>query len=191
MSVTRNLMRVTAVFAAALTVMSCNEANRSDSPVELIATNKANVLVLDLADSTCGASGLGTITLQSIIKRTNPTDTRFLDVALKSYRVTYQRTDGGKLIPQSFVRSISGLVTSGGTSQLNDFLIFEPGSTRQAPFAALLPQNGGIDPETGKRSVTMEIIVDVFGETLSGQNVSARTRIPLTFCFGCGCIKST
>ncbi|HVT04312.1 MAG TPA: hypothetical protein VHL58_13170 [Thermoanaerobaculia bacterium] len=191
MRVTLNLIRATAVVAAALTALSCNEANRGASPVELVATNHANILVLDFADSTCGSGGLGTITLRSIIKRTNPTDVRFLDVKLKSYRVTYQRTDGGKLIPQSFVRSISGIIGAGQTALLNDFLIFEPGAFSQAPFAALLPQNGGIDPETGKRTVTMEIIVDVFGETLAGDDVSARTRIPLTFCDGCGCVKAS
>lgn len=183
-------IQVTAVLAAALTVLSCNEANRGAAPVELIATSLSKVLVLDLADPTCGADGLGTITLRSIIKRTDPTDIRFLDIKLKSYRVTYQRTDGGKLIPQSFVRSISGIVAAGNTAALNDFLIFEPGSTSQAPFAALRPQNGGIDPETGKRTVTLEIVVDIFGETLAGDDVSARTRLPLTFCVGCGCLRS-
>jgi len=55
----------------------------------------------------------------------------------------------------------------------------------QAPFAALLPQNGGRDPETGLRFVKMDVIIDVFGETVSGEDVSARASAPFTFCAGC------
>jgi hypothetical protein len=184
---------VIAIAMIAFNTLSCSgDLNKGDSPVELIATTKADVLVLDLSDSNCGKNGLGTTTLRSIIKRKDPTDTRFLDVQLKSYRVSYVRTDGGTLVPQSFVRTISGTVTAGGAgSSLSDLLIFEPGAFLEAPFAALLAQNGGRDPETGKGTVTLDIIVDVFGETISGQNVSARTRWPLTVCVGCGCIQQT
>ena len=61
-----------------------------------------------------------------------------------------------------------------------------PGAFDQAPFAALLPQNGSRDPETGKPFVQMDIIIEVFGETLAGERVSGSARSPLTFCFHCG-----
>ena len=56
----------------------------------------------------------------------------------------------------------------------------------QAPFAALLPQNGGIDPETGKPIITMDVILTFFGQTLAGERVSGNTRLTLDFCFSCG-----
>jgi len=101
--------------------------------------------------------------------------------------VSYVRTDGGKVVPPSFVRSISALLTAGGGIQtVSNFIVFDAGAFSQAPFPALLTQNGGVDPETGRRSVQMDVIVEVFGQTLAGENVSGSTRFPLTFCFDCG-----
>jgi hypothetical protein len=166
----------------AIAVMSCSEVNRETAPVDLIATIQQDTQVFDLLNP---PPSLGTITLRSLVKRTDVTDTRFLDVQLKSYRVSYLRTDGGKTVPQPFVRATSGLIAPGGTQTLNSFVVFDPGALSQAPFAALLPQNGGIDPETGQRILKLDVIIDVFGETLAGDDVSARARMPLTFCAGC------
>jgi hypothetical protein len=87
------------------------------------------------------------------------------------------------------VRSISSLVTVGGGAQpLTSFLAFEPTALNQAPFAALLPQNGGRDPETGRSIVTMDLILEVFGQTLAGEAVAGSTRMTVDFCIQCnGC----
>jgi hypothetical protein len=171
---------------AALSLSGCKEGANDPSPVELVATINQELHVLDFADADCGE--VGTVTLRNLIKRPDiASDPRFLDVRLTSYRVSYRRTDGGTQVPTAFMRTLSLLVPAGGTStDLGTFLLFEPNATSQAPFAALRPTNGGVDPETGKRSVTMEVIFDFFGETLSGENVSARARMELTFCQGCG-----
>jgi hypothetical protein len=171
----------------ALLVAGCSEINRTAAPVELIATNTQNVMVIDLLN--LPSESIGEITLRAITKRPAAEigDLRLLDVRLRSYRVTYRRTDGGTLVPQGFVRSISGIIpVNGGPTPIDDFLIVEGTAINQAPFAALLPQNGGRDPETGQTVVKMDAIVDIFGETLAGDAVSARTTIPLWFCAGCG-----
>jgi len=62
----------------------------------------------------------------------------------------------------------------------------EADALSQAPFAALQPQNGGRDAETGRPVVKLEVILEVFGETLAGDNVFDSTVFPLEFCFGCG-----
>jgi hypothetical protein len=172
---------------AALSLSGCNEGpGNSPAPVELVATIAQTLHVIDFADAECGQAG--TVTLRNLIKRTDVgTDQRFLDVRVTSYRVSYRRTDGGTQVPAPFMRTLSMLVPAGGgETTLGTFLIFEPGATSQAPFAALRPNNGGVDPETGKRNVSMEVIMDFFGETLSGEDVAARTRMELTFCQGCG-----
>ncbi|HEU5163691.1 MAG TPA: hypothetical protein VFV54_11130 [Thermoanaerobaculia bacterium] len=172
---------------AALSLSGCNEGPmRTASPVELVATIDQELHVLDFADADCGE--VGTVTLRNLIKRTDTeTDVRFLDVVVSSYRVSYRRTDGGTQVPAPFVRTLSMLIPAGGNgTDLGSFLLFEPGAVNQAPFAALRPSNGGVDPETGKRNVTMEVIFDFFGKTLSGDDVSARARMELTFCQGCG-----
>jgi hypothetical protein len=90
-------------------------------------------------------------------------------------------------VPAPFVRSVDLLVpVGGGATNLQSFVVFQADAVRQQPFAALLPQNGGRDPETGRPIVRMDVIMDFFGETLAGSNVSARTRFTLDFCFQCG-----
>jgi hypothetical protein len=162
---------------------ACSEANRSSAGVELIGTTDQDVLVIDLLNPPDTA--LGTILLQAI-QTGSTTDNRFLDVNLINYRVSYERTDGGTQVPQSFVRTTSGVIPVGGAAAaLNSFQIFTGEQLNQAPFVALLPQNGGRDPQTGQPIVKMNAVVDIFGETLSGKNVSTRVRIPLWFCAGC------
>ena len=99
------------------------------------------------------------------------------------------RTDGGHAVPAPFDRSIDFLITAGSTTSTILFHLADFGDTfNQAPFASLLPQNGGRDPETGKPFVQMDVILEVFGETLAGERVSGSARSPLTFCFHCnGC----
>jgi hypothetical protein len=181
----RKFFSLVLIGLSALVLGSCSDINSNTSPVELIATAKQDLQVLDLSDTTCGT--LGTIELKALVKNLKVTDTRFLDVKLERMRVSYQRTDGGKLIPQPFVQTISGLLpATGSATTLNDFFVFEVNAFTQAPFVALLPGNGGVDPETGNPFVKMDVIMEIFGQTLSGENVATSVRFPLTFCNDCG-----
>jgi len=172
--------------AAATLLLSCEGGlNRGDSPVELIATTIQAINQIDLTAPTCGS--LGTIQLEVRVKSSFTTDIRFLDVQLKNYRVSYVRTDGGTVAPAPFVRTVSGILGAGaGVSSSTVFFVFDPGALSRAPFVALLAQNGGIDPETGKRFIQLDVITEIFGETLSGQAVSATTREGYVICADCG-----
>lgn len=187
-------MRVTLVIAVAVVSLSCsNEFTGSASPVDLVVTNDQDLLVIDLAgnpspeNEACDRD-VGEIKIRAILKNPNPNvDQRFNDVRISRYRVSYVRTDGGTLVPAPFVRSIDLLVpATGETADLGRFVVLQSEAVLQQPFAALFPQNGGRDPETGRRVVRMDVIMDFFGETLSGTNVSGRTRFALDFCFDCG-----
>lgn len=187
-------MRVALMIVVASAAFSCsNEFTRSASPVELIVTNTQKFSQIDLAGN--GSSGntncdedLGSIAVEARLKSLGSTvDQRFNDVRITRYRVSYVRTDGGTQVPAPFVRSIDMLVAAGGASaNLSKFLILTGDAVTQAPFAALLPRNGGRDPETGRRVVRLDVIVELFGQTLAGTNVSGFTRFPIDFCFSCG-----
>jgi len=177
-----------------LALASCSDIARQNGPVQLIVTITQNISTIDLQGGAVGCDiSLGTVNLRSLFLQdptgTIPTDNRFNDIQLRSYRVTYVRTDGGHQVPQPFVQTISGTLETGSVaSTLNNFQAFVPGAFDQAPFAALLPQNGGRDPETNRPFVQMDIILEVFGETLAGERVSGSARMPVTFCFNCnGC----
>jgi hypothetical protein len=169
-------------------LVACSETNRNPAPVELIATANQEQFVFDLLDPNLSGH-IGTIQVRAVTKNTSstvPNDPRYLDVKLINYRVTYTRADGGTVVPASFVRTLSGIVAVGGTSQsLNDFFAFTTEALSQAPFIAILPNNGGVDPETGQNLVKLNVITDIFGETLSGQPVSARVVQSIWVCAGC------
>src|SRR5512133_3040146 len=131
---------------ALLGLASCgSDINESGAPVELVATFTQKVLVYDWAPDTGCTETVGGLNLKSVIKTTNE-DTRFLGVKLSTIRVTYKRTDGGTVVPPAYVQAMSGTIDAGSQGDLTGFLLFDPNALRQAPFAALLPQNGGRDP---------------------------------------------
>lgn len=193
----RNMKRIALAlmfFAATVVATSCNSINRETSPVKLIVTNNQALQQIDLAGGTGCDQSAATINLTSQIIQnaagTTPLiDTALDDITITSYQVTYTRTDGGKAIPQPFTRSISGLILVGGTSSLlTSFLAFDVNAVNQAPFASLLPANGGRDPETGQPFVKLDVVLTVFGQTVAGERVSGSTHVPLNFCFACnGC----
>jgi hypothetical protein len=188
----KSWMRVALILVVAASAFSCsNEFTSNAAPVELVATNTQNLQLIDLAgdppgDDTC-QQNLGTIELQAITK--NPVDGQnqtFNTVRVTRYRVSYVRTDGGSLVPAPFVRSIDVLLEAdGGSSGVDNFVVFQPDAILQQPFAALFVGDGR-DPETGRQFVRLDVIMDFFGETLAGANVSARTRFTVDFCVNCG-----
>lgn len=194
----RNRKRVALVAAAAILLLaagSCNDINRQSSPIDLLVTNTQILHRLDLAGDVVGSTAcrqsIGTIHIQALqlsTPSTNPnlTPADLNQVRIDRYRVSYVRADGGHLVPAPFVRSISTLVAVGATADATTFQVFDPNALNQAPFAALLPQNGGHDPETGRSTVTMDVILEVFGTTLAGERVTGSTRMTLDFCFSCG-----
>lgn len=183
--------------AAALVAIAATSCNTSDyerdtSPVALIVTNTTLINTIDVLGGIGCGTNTGTINLQTIIKNPNTlTDVTvnpsFNDVRVTRYRVSYQRTDGGTLVPASYVNSIDILLTPGGTGT-GTFIVFRTDAFTQAPLAALIGGTGR-DPETNRPVVSMDVIVEVFGQTLAGENVSGSTRFPLTFCANCGGCK--
>lgn len=195
----RNRKRVVIVAAAAVLLMvagSCNDINRQASPVSLIVSDKQNLHLIDLAGDAAGSSTcqqdvdtvlLTTVIVQPPITNPNVSNADLNQVKIDRYQVSYVRVDGGHLVPSPFVRSTSIVIAAGGTGAPGGSLqLVDPNALNQAPFAALLPQNGGVDPETGKRIITMDVITTFFGQTLAGERVSGSTRMTLDFCFSCG-----
>jgi len=195
---TRNMNRIARTAAAMLLVLAagaCNDINRQAAPVALVVTNTQNLHQLDLAGDVTGSTKcqetIATVHMTSVLLE-NPSTNPNLSIAdlntikIDRYRVSYVRVDGGHLVPAPFVRSISTTVGVGTTAEGTNFVAFDPNAIFNAPFVALLPQNGGRDPETGRPVITMDVILEVFGTTLAGERVTGNTRMTLDFCFSCG-----
>lgn len=181
------LIKAVAVAAVALLAASgCSESGRDPSPVEIVVTATVANPVYDLAVPLAQQPEVADILVRAFTKNPSGTNGDLNDVRLTAYRVTYRRTDGGNTVPASFVVSSGQLVTTNGTAvSLNAFRAIEPSALTQAPFASLLPQNGGRDPVTGRTSVSLDVAVEVYGETLAGERVYDFTVFPLDFCYGC------
>jgi hypothetical protein len=189
MNIMKNRMILAAVAMASMAALSCSsELTSNAAPVELVVTNTQNLSRIDLnpltQDDECDQN-VGTVNMQVIPKNINATGP-FVQVRVQRYRVSYRRTDGGTIVPASFVRSIDTLIDVGTTVPGSNFTIVETDAISLAPFAALQPQNGGRDPETGRTVVQFNVVLEVFGETLAGDNVYDSTAFPLEFCFNCG-----
>ena len=187
-----------ALTAAAVVLMiaagSCSDVNKQSAPVTLLVTTDQILHKIDLAGGTGCDQNIGTVNMEAILVQqpgsslpANPQQTPadLNVVKIDRYRVSYVRIDGGHLVPSPIVRSISTSL-SVGSSASTSFVAFDSYAINQAPFAALLPQNGGVDPETGRTSITMDLVLEVFGQTLAGERVSGNTRMTLDFCYSCG-----
>lgn len=190
MNTMRNIRTLALVALAVAGATSCtSELTDNAAPVELVVTNTQVLSRLDIdpatTDEDCNQN-IGTINMQVIAKNNRPGGTsEFTTVRVNRYRVSYRRIDGGTVVPPSFVRSIDTLISVGATEGSN-FTVLESDAVRRAPFVALQPQNGGRDPETGRALVQLDVTLEVFGETLAGDNVYDATTFPLEFCYACG-----
>src|SRR5690242_13123752 len=103
-------------------IVGCSgDLSKSSSPVGLVVTNSQKLTRIDVQS---GATGCGVpaadVTVRAILlqSQTNPNlpvDQRFNTVQLTGYRVSYQRRDGGTLVPAPFTRTISGSLEVGGS----------------------------------------------------------------------------
>lgn len=179
------MKKLVGLVALAALLTACEDVASDPAPVQLRAVPQIEQTVLDLSEA-AAPEEFARVLVSNVVKRTNNISDALLDVRLQSYRVSYIRTDGGRTVPAPFTVAVNQLVPQGGsTVELDNFVAFDQTALRNAPFAALLPQNGGVDPDTGRRNVEMDVRVEIFGETLAGDDVYAVTRFPLTVCYGC------
>lgn len=189
-----NMRKLALVALSALLLIvagSCNDINKQEAPVSLVVSNTQNLHTIDLAGGASCATTIGTVNLTNVVlepttTNTNVTNAELNQIKIDRYQVSYQRVDGGHLVPAPFVRSTSVVLAANGSSSGTTFVVFDPNALNQAPFAALQPQNGGVDPETGKPIISMDVILTFFGQTLAGERVSGSTRMTLDFCVSCG-----
>lgn len=186
---TRKMKVLIAAMLVAVASLSCSgELTDNAAPVELVVTHTSELGIIDVGpnnDPDC-EDDIGTINLRIVPKNGSATG-NLVQVRVNRYRVSYRRTDGGTIVPAPFVRSIDTLVGTGSAGTSTVFRLFELGVLESAPLVSLRPTAGGRDPETLRPYVRMEVVLEVFGETLGGDNVYDSTSIPLEFCYGCGC----
>jgi len=114
-------------------------------------------------------------------------DPRFLDVHLKDLWVTWRRIDGGTRVPEPTHIIYDIFVPAGSNATLDNGAVMIPEQYLGVPFNSLFPENGGIDPETGKTEIRLEATLSYYGSATNGDKIKAQLIVNETFRYGSGC----
>lgn len=129
-----------------------------------------------------GLVSIGEITIENIPKDPNGTTSDLMNVEMQSYEVVYTRVDTGTRVPTPLVRSTFGVVPVDGQIVYENLPLLIGEQLDNPPLEDLLVSNGGIDSETGGRTITLELRLTFFGRTLTGDNVAtAPVRFDIEF----------
>lgn len=115
---------------------------------------------------------IGEVTIENLPKDANGNTGDLMNVEMQSYEVVYARVDSGTREPTPLVRSIFGVAPVGGEIVYENLPILVAEQLTNPPLEDLLVLNGGIDSETGGRTITLELRVRFFGRTLTGDDVA-------------------
>lgn len=118
----------------------------------------------------------------------NPTDVTaptMQEIVIDRYEVTFSRTDGGSAVPAGFTRGINQKVriTEHGstTERITQFdIVLAPATIKsQPPIAHLV--SPGIEPGTGYVNIQATATIRFYGQTLSGDPITASATIGIDF----------
>ena len=107
------------------------------------------------------------------------------DVRMIRWVITPERNDGGTTASPQAVFDQGIIVPAGGNTDLDNWRIYPVEYLNEIPLAYLLPENGGIDPETADRNIRQRLVLQLFGETMSGKSVASVPQ-SIQFNFFCG-----
>jgi len=107
------------------------------------------------------------------------------DVRLVRWVITPERNDGGSTASPQAIFDQGVIVTAGGSTDLDNWRVYPVEYLSDNPLGYLLPQNGGVDPETGNNNIRQRLVLQMFGETMSGKSVASVPQ-SIQYNFFCG-----
>ncbi len=176
------------VLAAVLLLGSCGGNSTLDD------TEAAVYITVDIEEynpdiDICNTLGLDiTIETMEVVSNAKAPGTSLgsaQDVRILRWVITPERNDGGTTDSPQAIFDQGIIVTAGGTTDLANWRIYPVEYLSETPLGYLLPENGGIDPETGNRNIRQRLVLQMFGETMSGKSIAS---IPqsIQYNFFCG-----
>lgn len=134
------------------------------------------------AASFAGGVQIDTITIQSVVKNPSGGTSALMNVEIDSYEVVFSRADTGTRLPPPLVRNLFGVVPVNGSDIILNLPILTIQQLASPPLSDLLTANGGLDLETGGRTILLNLSLRFFGRTLSGDEVdTAPARFTIEF----------
>lgn len=169
---------------AVLALGGCSEdAGETDTGgVELVISDFDGLpTVVSVNNSTAGGAALVTIeeiTLESIVENPDLGTGDLQTIRLSTYEVRFSRADAGERVPTPLVEGLIGTVPVGGETTIENLPIMRSQQLLEPPLSDLLLINGAFDRETGESTITLNLTIRFFGETLGGRDVAS---LPQTF----------
>jgi len=184
------MKRITPVFLTltlAFVVWSCGGSSTLDN------SEAAVYLTVDVSNYTpdidlcLQATDLAISSMEITSELRNPqgASSTHQDVNLQRWVIRPYRTDGGSTASPEWTYDTAVYVPAGGTADLENYRIYPYELLAQVPLAYLLPENGGFDPETGNSNIRQSFELQIFGQTVSGKNVST---VPVVIDFNFYCL---
>jgi len=186
----KRITSVGVVLAAALVLGSCGgNSTLDDTEAAVYITVEIEEYNPDIDICSYLSAGID-ITIETMIvvstaKASGTTLSDSQDVRLLRWVITPERNDGGSTASPQAIFDQGIIVPAGGSTDLENWRIYPVEHLNEVPLAYLLPENDGIDPETGNRNIRQRLVLQMFGETISGKGVAS---IPqsIQFNFFCG-----
>jgi hypothetical protein len=122
------------------------------------------------ADS-AGGVFIPTFTIASVLKDPSGTPSPLEDVEITSYQVTYKRLDTGTRVPPPLNGSLAEEVPVNGTGAITNLPILLINQLMNPPLSDLVKY--GYDTQTGTAVIVLNVQIQFFGNTLSGDSVSS------------------
>ncbi|MBN2136021.1 MAG: hypothetical protein JW737_09840 [Acidobacteria bacterium] len=111
------------------------------------------------------------ITLSNRPKNAATTTSSWLDIQIQEYQVTFYRIDGGTKVPNSLRRGITYIIPFNGSADLSNLTLLSAQQKAETPLWEL--GVNGYDTETGNAVIEVNVLVEFFGEQMSGETVYA------------------
>lgn len=168
------LVCLAAVALTAVAAVGCrSRTDKSAGPVVLTfgMVGPVPVVVSVGASDAAGDVNIPTFTLQSVVKDPTGTTSTLEDVELTSYQVTYRRRDTGTRVPPPLVAAFTGDVPVNSTDAISNLPILRSPQLLNPPLSDLV--NFGHDTETGTAIIILDVQIQFFGNTLSGDSVAS------------------
>jgi hypothetical protein len=107
------------------------------------------------------------------------------DVQINRWVITPERNDGGSSPSPQAIYDQAVFVPAGGSTDLENYRVYPVEYLDDEPLSHLLPENGGVDPETGNRNIRQRMVLQMYGRTVSGKSI-ASLPTPIQLNFFCG-----
>lgn len=178
---TRRTLAALATVLLAVTIAGCTANHSADTEADVFITVEIQQGVADVNMAVAADVAIENMTFRSQSKAPGAILSGQQDAILTDWVVTPSRADGGTKASPVWRWYYNVTVPAGGQANLQNYRVFPTDYFRQMPLVQLFPENGGIDVETGKRTIRQRLDVEVFGKTVSGRRLSVQFPITVNF----------